>query len=225
MNTSNHSNPAPAQDTNRLDDSHIVARIVRGEKELFEILLRRNNQKLYRVIRSYLKDEDDIRDAMQNTYLKAFDKLSQFQGDSAFSTWLIRIGINEALQRIKKQKLVQLHPLIDLTDAKVLQLPASKEMNPENSVISREAKRLLEAAIDELPEKYRTVYVMREVEGMNNEEVAVILGIEENNVKVRHHRAKNLMKHTLLRLTADTSIFEFGNARCDALVNFVMARI
>jgi len=80
-------------------------------------------------------------------------------------------------------------------------------------------------AIDELPEKYRTVYVMREVEGMTNDETAAALGIEENNVKVRHHRAKNLMKHTLLKLTADTSIFEFGNARCDAMVNFVMSRI
>lgn len=225
MKTSNHINSAPEQDTNKLDDRLLVARIICGEKELFEIILRRNNQKLYRVIRSYLKDEDDIRDAMQNTYLKAFDKLSQFQGDSAFSTWLIRIGINEALQRIKKQKVVRLHPNIELTDTRVLQLPASKEMNPEHSVISREARRLLEMAIDELPEKYRTVYVMREVEGMTIDEAAAALGIEENNVKVRHHRAKNLMKHTLLKLTADTSIFEFGNARCDAMVNFVMSRI
>jgi RNA polymerase sigma factor (sigma-70 family) len=208
-----------------LQDDTIVARIIKGEKELFEIILRRYNQKLYRVIRGYLKDNDDIQDAMQDTYLKAFDKLFQFKGDSAFSTWLIRIGINEALQRIKKQKVKHLTSSLDLTDDKIIQLPASKEMNPEYSAISSEAKRLLEVAIDNLPEKYRLVYIMREVEGMNNTEVAAILGIEENNVKIRHHRAKSLMKDNLLKLSTDLRIYEFGNEKCDAMVNLVMSRI
>jgi RNA polymerase sigma factor (sigma-70 family) len=225
MKASIRTNPMSVQETSKLDDSLIVARIIKGEKELFEIILRRYNQKLYRVVRSYLKDPDDIQDAMQDTYLKAFNKLYQFNGDAAFSTWLIRIGINEALQRIKRQKILNINSGTDLTDTKIIQLPASKEMNPEYSAINREAKKLLEVAIDELPEKYRTVYVMREVEGMNNAEVAAILGVEENNVKVRHHRAKNLMKESLLKLSADAQIFEFGNAKCDAMVNFVMSRI
>src|ERR1044071_9181907 len=90
--------------TNQLSDADVVTRVLRGEKELFEILMRRHNQTLYRVVRGYLKDDDEIRDAMQNAYLKAFDKLHQFQGNAAFSTWLIRIGINEALLRLKDIK-------------------------------------------------------------------------------------------------------------------------
>src|SRR5690606_37096556 len=90
----------------RLEDEVVVRRVLSGEKELFEILLRRYNQTLYRVIRGYLRDESDVEDAMQDTYLKAFDKLEQFQGKAAFSTWLIRIGINEALLRLRKLKRV-----------------------------------------------------------------------------------------------------------------------
>jgi RNA polymerase sigma factor (sigma-70 family) len=209
----------------KLDDSAIVERILKGEKELFEIILRRYNQKLYRVIRSYLRDDDDIKDAMQETYLKAFDKLFQFQGNSGFSTWLIRIGINEALQRIKKSKVINFGRVMDLTDSKIVQLPASKQMNPENSAINRETKKLLETAIDALPGKYRSVYVLKEMEGMANAEIAACLNLEENNVKVRHHRAKCLLKDSLLKLSANSDIFEFGNARCDALVSYVMSRI
>lgn len=212
-------------DSSRLDDSTIVARIISGEKELFEIILRRYNQKLYRVIRTYLRDSEDIRDAMQDTYLKAFDKLHQFHGDSAFATWLIRIGINEALQRIRKNKVVEFHGNAEAIDKKIIQLPAGKQMNPEHSVIMQETKKLLENAIDELPEKYRTIYVMREIEGMNISEVANCLGLTENNVKVRHHRSKTLIKDELLKLSAGREIFEFGNARCDAMVAFVMSRI
>lgn len=209
----------------RLGDNIIAARVLRGEKELFEIILRRYNQKLYRVIRSYLKDDDDIQDAMQDTYLKAFDKLHQFRGDSSFSTWLIRIGINEALQRIKKNKVINLSRAVDWVGDKMIKIPASKQMNPEYSAINTEIKKLLETAIDGLPEKYRTVYVLKEVQGMDNAEIAACLGLEENNIKVRHHRAKNLLKNSLLTLSGDTNIFEFGNAKCDALVNNVMLRI
>jgi RNA polymerase sigma factor (sigma-70 family) len=212
-------------DSSKLDDSVIVGRIINGEKELFEIILRRYNQKLYRVIRSFLRDSEDIQDAMQDTYLKAFDKLYQFQGDSAFSTWLIRIGINEALQRIKKSKVLHFEESNESMDKKIVQLPAGKQMNPEQSVIMQETKKLLENAIDELPEKYRTIYVMREIEGMNNTEIALCLGITEGNVKVIHHRSKLLMKDVLLKLSSVAEIFEFGNARCDGMVNCVMSRI
>jgi RNA polymerase sigma factor (sigma-70 family) len=225
MNSDMNSFFAQQTDTRKADDTAIIKRIVAGEKELFEIILRRYNQKLYRVIRSYLKDADDIQDAMQDTYLKAFDKLYQFQGNSSFSTWLIRIGINEALQRIKKNKVISLNHTHDLTDTKVIQLPASKQMNPENSAINKETKKLIEAAIDELPEKYRTIYILKEIEGMDNAAIGDCLELDENNVKVRIHRAKNLMKDALLKLSSDSEIFEFGNSRCDAMVNYVMSRI
>lgn len=211
----------------KLHDPVVVTRIIAGEKELFELLLRRYNQKLYRVIRSYLRNPDDIEDAMQDTYLKAYNRLDQFRGDSSFSTWLIRIGINEALQRIKKDtRIKRLHEGdADSMNKELIQLPDPRNVNPEKITIGKEVKNLIERAIDELPEKYRVIYVLKEIQGMETQELCECIGIQESNVKVRLHRAKNLMKETLLRLSSDPEIFEFGSARCDALVNNVMRKI
>jgi RNA polymerase sigma factor (sigma-70 family) len=209
-----------------IDDSTVIKRVLSGEKELFEILMRRHNQKLYRVIRSYLREREDIEDAMQETYLKAFGKLDQFMGNASFSTWLIRIGINEALLRLKRSKIRNLHGnTVDVVEEYVIQLPDNEETNPENMVISKETQRLIEGAIDELPEKYRVIYVLKEVEGMDNASISQCLGISDSNVKVRLHRTKALMKEALLKLSSDTRIFEFGNHRCDAVVEYVMRRI
>jgi len=210
----------------KLDDAVIVHRIVEGEKELFEILLRRHNQRLFRVIRSYLKDTDEIQDVMQNTYLKAFDKLFQFQGNSSFSTWLIRIGINEALLRLKdmkRGKTIYLHNQ-DVKEASLNEI-RDQQPGPEAVIIRREGKQLLEQAIDKLPEKYRIVYILREVEGLPVSEVCESLGLTESNLKVRLHRAKALLKDSLFQLSVTSDVFAFGNKRCDAVVNFVMTAI
>jgi RNA polymerase sigma factor (sigma-70 family) len=212
--------------TGQLTDSEVVRRVIAGEKSLFEILMRRNNQKLYRMIRSYLRDEEEIRDVMQNTYLKAFDKLYQFHGDAAFSTWLIRIGINEALMRIKdinKMKVIYLNRETVGTE-KLNRIP-DKQVNIEKVIIKQELQQLLEHAIDSLPEKYRAVYVMKEVEGMENSQIAEILNLTEANVKVRLHRSRAVIKDLLLKFTEGTEVFEFGNSRCDALVEAVMKSI
>jgi RNA polymerase sigma-70 factor (ECF subfamily) len=209
-----------------LADAIIVRRILAGEKELFELLLRRYNQTLYRVIRSYLKQHDEVQDAMQNAYLKAFNKLSQFRGDASFSTWLIRIGINEALLRlnaVKKGKLIFLDSFQDANN-NLTQIP-DKHMNPERAIIRNEAKQMLEQAIDKLPEKYRVVYVLKEIEGMESAQIQETLGLTETNVKVRLHRAKKLLKESLYQVSVHREVFEFGNAHCDAVVNFVMSRI
>ncbi len=212
--------------SSKLDDIEVVRRILAGEKELFEILLRRYNQTLYRVIRSYVKDEDEIQDAMQNTYLKAFDKLFQFQGHSTFSTWLIRIGINEALLRLKimkNEKNIYLNST-EFTSEAIHQIP-DNQMNPEKIILREEAKRILEKAIDSLPEKYRVIYVLKEIEGLSNNEVSESLNLTDSNIKVRLHRAKSLLKDNLYTLSSSTTVFEFGNSRCDAIVHFVMKAI
>ena len=118
----------------KIPDQDLVKRILLGEKELFEILLRRCNQTLYRTIRSYIQYEDDIEDVMQDTYLNAYQKLNQFNGNSSFSTWLIRIGVNEALQRIRKNKRNQIISINDqnIMLDKINQLPDSHQMNPES---------------------------------------------------------------------------------------------
>ena len=212
--------------SSQLDDTVVVRRIIAGEKELFEILLRRYNQTLYRVVRSYLKDPAEIEDAMQNAYMKAYDKLSQFKGEAAFSTWLIRIGINEALLRLKvlkKQKVVPFNDL-DVNDLAIHQI-SDKQVNPEKAIIRQEAQQMLEAAIDSLPEKYRVIYVLKEIEGLTNSEISVSLGITDSNMKVRLHRARTLLKESLYQLSTPAKIFEFGNKRCDAMVQMVMKAI
>lgn len=211
----------------QLADSEIVKRVLLGEKELFEILVGRNNQSLYRVIRSYLKDDNDVQDAMQEAYFKAYDKLQQFQGDSSFSTWLIRIGINEALLQIRANKNIASLSAKrnDPQLQKLLQVPDSTQMNPEKKIIQKEIRNVIEQTIDRLPLKYRTVYVLREIEGLELGEIADCLGLSESNVKVRLHRAKSLLRDALYDLSAESDIFEFGKIKCDTLVHIVMTRI
>ena len=212
--------------SSQLDEFDIVRRVIAGEKELFEILVRRHNQTLYRIIRNYLKDEEEVKDAMQNAYLKAYDKLFQFRGNSTFSTWLIRIGINEALLRLsdKKRKRVAYLNTADIAAAMLKQIP-DRQMNPEQAIMRQESRLQFERAIDNLPEKYRIVYILKEVEGLNNTDVGEALAISDSNIKIRLHRAKSLLRETVHRLSVNDGIFEFGNSRCDAVVKFVMRHI
>lgn len=211
--------------SNVSDDNEIAYRVVQGEKELFEILMRRYNQSLYRVIRSYLSHEQDIEDAMQDTYIKAYEKLQQFRGASSFSTWLIRIGINEALMRLRNTAKQQrsLNGLSnETTDVRSIQM---QNGHPERKLIQNEIRQILEKAIDNLPEKYRAAYVMKEVEDMEFEAIGICLGITSNNVQVRLHRAKKILKESLYELSSQAEIFTFGNHRCDSLVSAVMNKI
>lgn len=211
----------------QIQDDIVVRRVLGGEKELFEILMRRYNQTLYRVMRGYLHDEEDIEDAMQDTYMKAFDKLQQFQGKSAFSTWLIRIGINEALlriRRLKKTRAMMLHDA-DIGEEKIVELPDTREMNPEKLAINLETRQLIEKAIGQLPENLRIIYILKEIEGMKNDEIADCLAISGPNVKVRLHRARTILKDALYKISAGGGVFEFGNSRCDRIVARVMERI
>lgn len=213
--------PGPAG----LPDQEVVERVRSGEKGLYEILMRRYNQTLYRAVRSYLRDRDDVQDAMQEAYVKAYMKLDQFKGDSAFSTWLVRIGINEALQVLRKQRTMHIYTDPGQRAEGLTQLPDTGQMNPEQRTIRDEHRRLLEQAVDRLPDDYRAVYMLREVEEMSVAEVSQVLGITESNVKVRLHRAKIMVKDALLSAHQAGAAFEFGNAHCDALVAAVMARI
>lgn len=206
-------------------DEEIVEYVLQGEKVLFEILMRRCNQSLYRVIRSYLSHDEDVQDVMQETYLKAYEKLRQFRGVSSFSTWLIRIGINEALMRIRSKN-KQLRSLNELSDEILpLRVPEFRLEDPEKILMQSEMRMILEKAVDNLPEKYRVVYVMKELEDMKFEEISACLHITENNVKVRLHRAKSLLKESLYRYSSGAEIFTFGSTRCDELVGRVMKHI
>ncbi len=209
-----------------LSESNIIRRILSGEKELFEILLRRNNQKLYRVIRGYLTDAAEIEDIMQNTHLKAYEKLYQFKHNASYSTWLIRIGINEALARLKtKSKLYHLNTPQQLNSNSILEQPDTTQLNPESRIIRQETQQLLENAIDKLDSKYKTVYILKEVEGMTIKDIAICLDISTANTKVRLHRAKHMLKDKLFEVTTNVDIFQFGFSKCDQLTAQTMAII
>lgn len=211
----------------KLGEQEIIKRILAGEKELYEILVRRNNQKLYRIIRSYITDEAEIEDIMQDTYIKGFTKMYQFKLESTFSTWLIRIGINESLAHIRKKgKLFRLNDYLQKSNSTLmLELEDRKQLNPYEKMTRRESAQLFEDAIDSLDSKYKIVYMMREVEEMSIKEIADALTLTVSNVKVRLHRSKEMLKEKLLEKSKDIGIFEFGYGRCDRITEKVMKSI
>ncbi len=211
----------------KIKESDVIRRIIAGEKELFEILIRRNNQKLYRVIRTYLKNEAEIEDVMQNSYLKAYVKLYQFKLEASFSTWLIRIAINEALARInEKSKIRHINNQIEnIEGSRIIEIQDYKNSNPQDKMIEREMKYTLEKAIDSLDVKYREVYILKEIEEMSSKEVAEALEISVANVKIRLHRAKAMLKETIYELSNEKTVFEFGFSRCDRITEYVMSSL
>ncbi|HLV13747.1 MAG TPA: RNA polymerase sigma factor [Xanthomarina sp.] len=213
--------------SHKIKESEVIKRILGGEKELYEILVKRNNQKLYRIIRSYIKDDSEIEDLMQDSYVKAFTKLEQFKLESTFSTWLIRIAINESLARLKeKGKLYHLNQQSpNVKSNTILEIPDSKQLNPQDMMIRTEAKQILENAVDSLDLKYKTVYIMKEVEEMSLKEISMALDLTIANVKVRVHRSKAMLKEKLYEVANDKNIFEFGFSKCDRITEKVMRLI
>ncbi len=213
-------------DTAEITDNEIVDKILQGNKEWFELLIERNNQTLYRVVRGYIKQEEEVRDVMQNTYLKVYEKLAQFRRESTFSTWLIRIGINEALMRLRYLQKKNNYISSVRADNEIDSAPSEIDfMNPEKHAIQQETHRFIEQAIDHLPEKYRIVYMLRAVEGMSTEETADHLELSEGNVKIRLHRAKEMLQQNLYNLSSDVEIFKFGGGYCEEMRVTVMEKI
>lgn len=201
-------------------DEQIIYKVLNGHTDAYEHLIRKYNQRLFRTGISYLQDENDVEDAMQSTYLKAFEALGRFTGKSQFATWLTRIMINECLQLLRKQKPVEGIDLERDLPEEVITI-----QNAEDELIKKEMKLILEKSILKLPPKYRVVYMMREVEGMSTLKTAATLEISESNVKARLARAKNKLREEIMSRSGEVEVFEFGNDKCDMLVKRVMSRI
>ena len=199
-----------------LTDEQLVERILQGEKHLYEKIMRKYNQRLYRVAMSIIKDDTEAEDLMQTTYLKAYSQLHTFQNKSGFSTWLTRILINESLQQKKKL----------MREKKLLMENEETHFNtPLKGLMNEELKTLLERSISQLPDKYRTVFVMREIEELSTSETMETLNLSESNVKVRLNRAKALLREHLGSYYKSGRLFDFNLVRCDKVVNYVMSRI
>lgn len=202
-----------------ISDEVAVAEVARGNREMFEVVVRRHNQRLYRIGMSYLRDHGHTEDAMQNAYVKAFLNLRKFNHTSAFSTWLTRIMINECLM-ILRQPRREIEPL----DA---DSPATRDARPtvDAEVNAQEMKTILEQAIRALPQSYRVVYMMREVQQLSTEETARALDLTVQNVKVTLHRARERLKTNLLQSAAGTELFAYTAEWCDPMTARVMSAV
>lgn len=209
-------------------DEVIAARVIAGETRLFEVLMRRHNQRLYRALRGLLKDETEIEDIMQQTYVDAFANLRQLRGPASLSSWLVRIAMNEALARLRRKSRFEADP-IGCGDPQAAIAGAIKEgaENPEERAWRVEQSRLLQAAVDELPARYRVVFLLREVEEMSTRETAFSLEVSEDVVKTRLRRSKLLIRRTLgSRISrVKSGAFAFHATRCNRVVKTVLPRI
>jgi RNA polymerase sigma-70 factor (ECF subfamily) len=218
------SNQLALNSAGALSDEQIIERVLGGETHLFEVVMRRYNTRLYRAARAILKNDAEAEDVMQDAYVRAFQHLHQFAGRSKFSTWLTRIAIHEALARMHKAK--RFEEFDDMNENKQNSIGAAQTRpTPESESASGELNRLLEQAIANLPDNYRAVVLLRDVEEMNTSETAACLAITEENVKIRLHRAHALLRRELYAkakiCTAET--FPFHAVRCDRVVSAVFA--
>jgi RNA polymerase sigma-70 factor (ECF subfamily) len=205
-----------------LNDDEIITRILHGEKDLYSIIVRRYNQRLYRIGMSMLNDDAEVEDAMQVAYINAYENLGKFAFRSSFPTWLTRILINECLLRLKKRK-----KSISMNDENIENVMSQNKdpQTPVTATVNSELRSILNDAIRRLPEKYRTVFVMREIEKMNIAETKECLNISEVNVKVRLNRAKALLRDILSAQYSKDDILHFHLNRCDRMVDTVMKSI
>ena len=223
---------APAWVPDESGDLALVERARRHDQEAFRLIMQRHNRRLYRVARGILGDDSEAEDIVQETYLRAFTHLDTFRGAARLSTWLTRIAVNEALGRLRQRR-----PLFDLNvldtmddqgEAEVIFLPsAARDGGPEAAAARAQARRLLEEAIDRLPDAFRMVFMMREVEQMSVDETAFQLGLLAETVRTRLYRARRLLRQTLTRSFTTTlaDAFPFDGARCERMTRTVLARL
>jgi RNA polymerase sigma-70 factor (ECF subfamily) len=216
------SQPSIVTDHQTLSDEEVIARVCRGEPALFELVMRRHNQRLFRVARAIVRADDRAEDVLQQAYLAAYTHLDQFAGQARFATWLTRITIHAALAAMRHEKRRN-----EVALEKGETQMSDSARSPEEQAAAEETARLLEQAVDALPEPYRLVFVMREVQQLSGLETAACLEISEENVKVRLHRAKGMLRAALLLRveSAATEAFPFMGTRCDRIVAAVMARL
>jgi RNA polymerase sigma-70 factor (ECF subfamily) len=206
-------------------DGEIIRRVLAGDPEAFEPIMRRYNRRLFRVVRSIVGHDAEAEDVLQECYLRAFEHLDQFEGRSRFSTWLTRIAVYEASARRRRNRRMR---FVDLNGPELLSMePVSRSRDAEAQASGGELRDLLRRAIDTLPVQLRAVLVMRLVEGLDTDETAECLGLTEANVKVRLHRARALLRQRIDEQVGQEvrQLYQFDGARCDRIVRGGLNRL
>jgi RNA polymerase sigma factor (sigma-70 family) len=205
-------------------DLEVVQKIVAGEVELFEIIIRRNNPSLYKVGRSYNYNHEDTQDLMQDTYIDAFTSLSKFENRSTFKTWIIKIMLNNCYK--KQQKWSSKNIITAEINEKSTPMYSNNQHTDTNKMVTnRELNFVIENALQQIPIDYRMVFSLREVNGLNVLETADTLNISESNVKVRLNRAKSMLRKEVEKSYSTEDIFEFNLVYCDRMVEIVMNKL
>ena len=212
------------------DDVELVRRALARDDTAFRIIMERHNRRLYRIARGILRNDTEAEDVVQEAYVSAFTHLDGFRGDSSLVTWLARITMNEALGRLRRERLA-----VDLdtfeaqrTEAQIIQFPQTVTSDdPERTMAQREILQLVERATDNLPEIFRIVFITRVIEGMSVEETADLLGLKPETVKTRLHRARRLVREQLNKQIGPVLMdaFPFAGRRCERMTNAVMQRL
>ena len=211
---------------NALTDEQIVAQVLQGQTALFEVLMRRHNERIYRAARAIVRDEREAEDVMQQAYVNAYAHLRQFDGRAKFSTWLTRIAVHEAIARARRQGRYQSIDDPERGGAETF-MPPQTTPDPEREAFARELAKVLEAAVDTLPDGCREVFMLRQIEGLNTQETAESLGVSEDVVKTRLSRARAALRRELFERAglAAENAFNFQRPRCDRVVAAVFERI
>jgi RNA polymerase sigma-70 factor, ECF subfamily len=225
--TQPNASPAP-----ELDDASLAQRVTAGEPAAFELLMRRHNRRLYRLARSMLRDAAEAEDALQDAYLAAYQAMAGFRSEASLSTWLSRVVVNQCLGRLRRQarrdNIVPMVAMIDPEEGEgpAMHLPANEDDMPDRALVRAELRAVLERKLDELPEAFRTVFVLRSVEELSVEETAQTLNLPEATVRSRHFRARSLLRESLAQDLdlAERDVFSFDGERCDRIVDTVLSR-
>ncbi len=211
------------EDLSELEDETVLDRVRLGETELFEVVMRRYNRRVYRVVRAIVRDDDEASDVTQEAHVNAFMHLRDFSGRARYSTWLTRIAVHEALARVRRRSRLE---SLDDTDSEDV-LMTSSSPGPEDRASNGELRVLLERAVDSLPEVFRTTFVLRSIENLSVAETAEILGVPEDTVKTRHYRARERLQSWLSHRVGGALpvLFDFDGDRCDRVVANVLRRV
>jgi RNA polymerase sigma-70 factor, ECF subfamily len=212
-------------------ETELIRRARQKDNVAVRIIVQQHNRRLYRIARSVVRNDSEAEDVLQEAYVRAFANLAKFRGESSLATWLSRIVLNEALGRLRGR-----HPSVGLTEienrpqsqGQIIPFPnSSPQLDPERTMAQREIQLILERAIDDLPEAFRTVLVARVIEEMSVEETADLLGIRPATVKTRLHRARGLLKDALEKRVGSvlTDAFPFLGQRCERMTSAVLQRL
>ena len=218
-------------DTSSMDDTALVELARHRDEGAIRTLIQRHNQRLFRTARAIMRSDSDAEDVVQASYVKAFTRLDGFRGEAAFSTWLTRIALNEALGRARARRVMVGVEHIEIQQAKpggeIVPFPMAAAADPEAEMARLEIRSLLEAAVDGLPDPFRMVFVLRDVEGLSVEETASQLDVRPETVRTRLYRARRLLRAAIEQQArgAFSSLFPFDGARCAAMGDRVMCEL